>query len=268
MRRTKRLQQASEPLSGGLRYPGAQRRRDRRDGRRDGKLGLPPINGKEAVRHTATTYVIGQDLSDQVAAEELQFEFDTAGTRVELHVVGQRLDAALAEQQEVVSVVAADENRAGSESLDRHPGEAALSEDIIRRRRSRERAEAAEADAAAAAELSRRITDLRESEARLAESVAAAHRRLCRRIDRLEAHALRRFGTYQQALIRTHPEGATVLEGMTVLEPRRPDRLTQPLTASEVIAACAAAPDQDGADTPTLIALQPAPARRIHGDRL
>jgi hypothetical protein len=204
-----------------MRYGLITRYFDMRNGRQDGRKGLPDVSAEPVT--TPTFEVLAALFVETAEKERLRVDLATAA----LHGRQGELRARIA-----IVGAAADEQRRGVEALGPEPseqeclrrvgGETRTDPAVVATRRRRDHGKRL---AAACAELARTLAELGEYRTQLARVVAtisAEEAAGATQVRRMHAYVLRRLATYQRSLVRKHPEGTTLNSKLAARAPQLP----------------------------------------------
>jgi ABC transport system ATP-binding/permease protein len=203
-------------------------------GRRDGRLGLPPLPGQDGPpdpSQVRTPYLAirNHHFLDRAERERRHMQSDLGATYQRLSSLDQEI--AEAEQRAAEARKQLDDMPVHAPEQDlkkRTAVEQNAEEALIRARRQREhdkrRAPLMTKDQQAA----EAVRALRVQRAQVAGLVCARRRILEGRVRQLHEHTWRRGRTYQRHLVRRHPDGHALLRHLDLAMPTLPAWLTSP----------------------------------------
>jgi hypothetical protein len=224
-----------DPLAVGfkpMRYGLVTRFFDMRNGRQDGRKGLPDVSAEPVT--TPTFEILSALFNETAEKERLRVDLATAA----LHGRQGELRARIA-----IVGAAADERRRGVDAIGPEPseqeclrrvgGETKTDPAVVATRRRRDHGKRLMAACEALERTLAELSEYRTQLARVVATIGVEEAAGATQVRRMHAYVLRRLATYQRSLARKHPEGKTLNSKLSARAPRLPgwvaDATAEPL---------------------------------------
>lgn len=208
-------------------------------GRRDGKVGLPPLPEHDGLPdpgdgRTPYLTIRNHHFLDRAERERRHMQSDLAATHQRLSSLDQEITEAeeraaeARKQLDDMPVQAPEQELTKRNAVEQHVDEA-----LIRARRQREHGKRRAPLITQDQQATEAVRTLRVQRAQVAGLVSARRRILEGRVRQLHEHTWRRGRTYQRHLVRHHPDGQALLPCLDLSMPSLPDWLTSPGPADD-----------------------------------